>query len=395
MYRAIEKIAAQGKTPFYIYDLNLLRRTLQRLKKYSQQYNFKLHYAIKANYNIPILKLIKKYGFGADCVSGNEIRIAKKIGFDMQKVVFAGVGKTDAEIIYGLKNDIFSFNSESIQEIEVIDYWAKRFGKKANISLRINPNVDSLTHKYLTTGTKENKFGINESNFELLISTLQNLKNIEVIGLHFHIGSQILNLRIYEKLCSKANQINDYFFAKGFNIRHLNMGGGLGVDYQNPEDNSIADFEHFFEIFAQNLRPKPHQTVHFELGRAIVAQSGNLITRVLYVKKGETKNFAVVDAGMTDLIRPALYNSFHKIQNIRNSQNSDFYEVVGPVCETSDFLGQNIFLPKTERGDLLIVKSTGAYGQVMNIHYNLRKSTNTFYFYNNKILTFKKKTTCQ
>ena len=391
MHRTIEEIAKKGKTPFYYYDLNLLDTTLKIVENYSKKYDYKVHYAIKANYNIPILKLIKKHNFGADCVSGNEIKIAKKIGFSMQDVVFAGVGKTDKEIIYGLKNKIFSFNSESIQEIEVINYWAKKLHTNAKISLRINPNVNPNTHKYLTTGTKENKFGINESDFELLISKLEFLKNVEVIGLHFHIGSQITNLKIYEELCYKANEINNYFETKGLNIKHLNMGGGLGIDYQNPEQNLIPDFRLFFDTFSKNLKVKAHQTVHFELGRSIVGQSGNLITKVLYIKNGKTKNFAVVDAGMTDLLRPALYNSFHKIENLNKSENKISYDIVGPVCETSDFLGKNILLPETKRNDLLIVKSTGAYGQAMNTNYNLRKNTNAYYFYKNKIWTYNHK----
>lgn len=387
MYSAINSLLKNGQTPFYFYDLNLLESTLTEIKKQSSKYDFKIHYAIKANYNLPILKLIKKHNFGVDCVSANEIRMAKKVGFVMNDVVFAGVGKTDEEIIYGISNNIFSFNSESIEELEVINSWAKKMETKANISLRINPNINSDTHKYLTTGTSENKFGINESEFELLLKKLTNLKNISVIGLHFHIGSQITNMNVYKELCQKANQINDYFEEKGIKIKHLNMGGGLGIDYENPDKHLVPDFESYFKIFAQNLKPKTGQKVHFELGRSVVGQCGNLITKVLYVKTGETKKFAVVDAGMTDLIRPALYNSFHKIESLKYAKDEDFYEIVGPICETSDFLGKNIALPKTVRGDFLIVKSTGAYGQAMNTHYNLRKTTNAYYFYKDKIWT--------
>ncbi len=368
------------KTPFYYYDLNLLQETLTSLNKERSKYNYQIHYAFKANTNPKIIKLIQKNNLGADCVSGNEIKCAIKNGFNPSDIVFAGVGKNDDEINYALEKNIFCFNCESIQELNVINELAKSKNKIASVALRINPNVDAHTHKYITTGLEENKFGINPYEFEEIFEILKTSSNIKLIGLHFHIGSQITNLSVYKNLCMKVNELNFFFFKKGFDLPVINVGGGLGINYQNPDKDSIVDFKTYFKIFNDFLKLRKNQQLHFELGRAIVAQCGSLISKVLYIKNGINTNFAILDAGMTELIRPALYQAFHKIENISsNSENIIKYDVVGPICESSDCFGKSIELPETKRGDLIIIKSTGAYGEVMSSNYNLRPKIKSYF----------------
>ena len=369
-----------SKTPYYLYDLKLLSKTLDSAKKEAEKYNYKIHYALKANSNNEILELINNKGFGADCVSGNEVRKAIEIGFKNQEIAFAGVGKSDEEINTGLENDIFSFNCESIQELEVINELALEKEKIATISLRINPNVNAYTHHYITTGLEENKFGINMWEMETILDKLPVLKNIKIKGLHFHIGSQITSLEPFKNLCIRVNEINNWFTERNINLEHLNLGGGLGIDYQNPDKNPIPNFEAFFGLFNQFLEPKPQQEIHFELGRSLVGNCGSLISKVLYIKEGVKTNFAILDAGMTELIRPALYQSHHKIKNISSQEiETKFYDVVGPICESSDCFGKKIELKTTKRGDLIKIYSTGAYGEVMASRYNLREETRAIY----------------
>jgi diaminopimelate decarboxylase len=360
------------KTPFYWYDMDLLRRTLQEVKSNVSRYGYHVHYAVKANGNLPILKVMKEFGIGTDCVSGNEVLQSIKAGIDPMKVVFAGVGKSDEEMLIGLKHNIFCFNCESIPELEVLNKLALENGKKARVALRINPNVTVSTHHYITTGLEENKFGINQWEFEDVLAALERLPNLELIGLHFHIGSQILDLQDFRGLCVRVNEIQEWFYARKIIVDHINVGGGLGVNYQQPEKEPMPDFEGYFRIFHETLKLRPKQTLHFELGRALVAQCGSLITKVLYVKNGVQTKFAIVDAGMTELIRPALYQAVHKIENLSSQLPSEKYDVVGPICESSDCFVKAIDLPKTQRGDLLAIRSAGAYGEAMASQYNLR-----------------------
>src|SRR5690606_140136 len=333
-----------------------------------------------ANANLPILEKIKTYGLGADCVSGNEILKAKECGFSPQKIVFAGVGKSDEEINIALDNDIFCLNCESIPEIEVINELAKQKNKTAAIALRINPNVNAKTHHYITTGLEENKFGINLWELEEVLKTLEVSKNIKLIGLHFHIGSQITDLTVFKGLCLRVNEIQEWFYNHHIIVDHINVGGGLGINYENPEINTIPDYKTFFKLFNDILKLRPNQHLHFELGRAIVAQCGSLISKVLYVKKGIKTNFAIIDAGMTELIRPALYQATHKISNLTtNSKTICRYDVVGPICESSDCFAKALDLPETQRGDLLSIHSAGAYGEVMASSYNLRDIVKSYY----------------
>ena len=366
-------------TPFYYYDLDLLTATLSSCSKEAGKYGFYLHYALKANSNSRILALISSSGYGADCVSGNEIMEANRNGFDPRQIMFSGVGKTDAEIRLALQLKIKSINVESSQEMEVINGIAMEMGLTADISFRIIPNVDAHTHRYITTGLEENKFGILPWEFDSILDKLKNLKNLRLKGLHFHIGSQITDLDIYKSLCHRVNEINAWFIGNQVFPEIINLGGGLGIDYGDPEKNRIPDFSSYFRVFKNFIELQGKQELHFEPGRAIVGQCGSLITKVLFVKKGVNTWFAIVDAGMNDLIRPALYQSYHKIENITSVEKFEKYDVVGPICESSDCFGKALPLAGTHRNDLLAIRSTGAYGQTMASQYNLRSPAATVY----------------
>jgi len=373
----------QLETPFYYYDLNLLQQTVTACQNAASAYGYHVHYALKANFNTRVLQTVQAAGMGADCVSGNEVKAAIAHGFDKGKVVFAGVGKSDREINAALDADIFCFNVESVQELLVINDLAGAKGKTARVAIRINPNVDAHTHHYITTGLEENKFGINTWQLEDVVFTLRNCANLEFTGIHFHVGSQITNLDVFKKLCEKVNELHNWFEHQNMPIKVLNVGGGLGVDYYNPDENPVCDFESYFKIFADNLTVKEGQEVHFELGRALVAQSASLISRVLYVKNGQKKNFLVLDAGMTELIRPMLYQAYHHIENLTKQESvSDAtinYDVVGPICESTDCFRTDLALPESHRGDLIAIRTAGAYGEVMASGYNLRDRVQSVY----------------
>lgn len=363
------------QTPYYQYNLNRLEQTLCAVEKYSSLIpNAHVHYAIKANANPLLLSTIVKHNMGVDCVSGGEIQAAINAGFAPSSIVFAGVGKADWEIDLALDHEISCFNVESEAELEIIQERAALKGSTAHVALRVNPNVDAHTHVNITTGLAENKFGIEIPMLEAIINRCNSMKNICFCGLHFHIGSQILDAEPFTTLCHKINELQSSLKQKGIKVKSINVGGGLGIDYINPEENPIPNFEQYFRIFKENLKLEEEQHLHFELGRAIVAQCGRLITKVLYVKQGTTKQFAIVDAGMTDLIRPALYDAYHKIINISSqSTEVETYDVVGPICESSDVFAKDITLPQTKRGDLIAILSAGAYGEVMASMYNCRK----------------------
>jgi diaminopimelate decarboxylase len=362
------------QTPFYYYDVDLLKQTVKTAKTEAQKRGYILHYALKANANPKLLKIIFDAGFGADCVSGNEIFRALEEGAKQETIAFAGVGKSDLDIKIGLYNNILVFNCESIPEIENINELARWKGLKVyNIGIRINPDVDAKTHEYISTGKKENKFGISAWDFEKIIEKLKKLQSIRLTSLHFHIGSQITDMNVFAELCQRVNHFNQWFKDRGFELEHISVGGGLGVDYQDPDKNLIPDFATYFSVFEQNLKLFPGQKLHFEPGRSIVAQCGSLITRVLYIKEGRTKDFAIVDAGMTDLIRPALYQAHHHIENLSSNGPEKLYDVVGPICESTDFFAKDLLLPETKRGDFIALRSAGAYGEVMASQYNLRE----------------------
>ena len=364
----------QIPTPFYYYDMALLQDTLDEIKRCIAGFPFKVHYAVKANANATILEQIRRAGLGIDCVSGGELAAAISAGFAGNEIAFAGVGKTDKEIAAGIDSDIFCFNVESLPEMEVINEIAASKGKVARIAIRVNPNIDAHTHKYITTGLNENKFGINVPQLDDVVDAALAMQNVELIGLHFHIGSQIRETEPFIMLCEKANELLQHLEARGVKLSIINVGGGLGINYDDPDGDAIAGFDQYCSIFKQHLKLREGQELHFELGRAVVAQCGSLITRVTYVKTGIVKKFIIVDAGMSDLIRPALYQAHHKIENISATGTpTETYDVVGPICESSDCFGTDETLPITHRGDFIALRSAGAYGEIMASRYNCRE----------------------
>ena len=361
------------ETPFYYYDVNVLRETLSCINKEAGKYNnFCVHYAVKANANHKVLTIIRESGLGADCVSGGEIRAAIKAGFPTNKIVYAGVGKTDWEINLGLDYDIFCFNVESVPELEIINELAAAKGKTARVAFRINPNVGAHTHANITTGLAKNKFGISMEDMDKVIDMAGTLPHVKFVGLHFHIGSQILDMGDFVALCNRVNELQEKLYARQIIVEHINVGGGLGIDYAHPNRQAIPNFTEYFATYHKHLKLRPQQTLHFELGRAVVGQCGSLISKVIYVKQGTNKQFAILDAGMTDLIRPALYQAYHKIENITSEEPMETYDVVGPICESSDVFGKAIDLNKAHRGDLFALRSAGAYGEIMASAYNCR-----------------------
>ena len=366
-------------TPFYYYDIELLKETLHIVRNEADKYGYHVHYAVKANANPRILSIIAESGLGADCVSGGEVQAALDAGFPSNKIVYAGVGKADWEINLGLDNDIFCFNVESAAELEVLNELASAKNKIASIALRINPEVDAHTHAKITTGMKENKFGINLSQLGEVLNLLKTLSNVKLIGIHCHIGSQITDMAAFRALAIRINEIQEELEERGIQVENLNFGGGLGIDYHHPNHLSIPAFDNYFAVFNKLVERRPGQQIHFEPGRSIVAQCGTLIAKVLYVKEGETKKFCILDAGFTELIRPAMYDAYHRMENISSDDKVDVYDIVGPICESSDVFGKDIELNKAHRGDLIALRSSGAYGEVMASQYNCRKLPKAYY----------------
>lgn len=369
------KAFAAIETPFYYYDVELLQATLDTVEREVSRYNnFHVHYAIKANFNPRLLEIISKSGIGADCVSGGEVRTALNAGVPADKVVFAGVGKTDKEIAFSLDAGIFCFNVESVPEIEAIERLAAERGVVAQIAVRVNPNVGAHTHANITTGLAENKFGVNYEQLDEVIDVVESMPHLKLVGLHFHIGSQLLVMDDFIALCCRINELQELLLeTRGMVLPHINVGGGLGIRYDFPDKYPIPDFESYFATYANNLKLRPGQHLHFELGRSIVAQCGALITRATYIKNGTCKQFIIVDAGMNDLIRPALYDAYHRIENLVSDKSDGVYDVVGPVCESSDVFCKDRRIPETERGDILAIRSAGAYGEAMAFGYNCRE----------------------
>ncbi|MFK8044164.1 MAG: diaminopimelate decarboxylase [Crocinitomicaceae bacterium] len=361
------------KTPFFTYSLGLLNETLKAVNSASINRGFKVHYAVKANFNPQILGLIQRQGLGADCVSGGEIQWALEAGFKAKDIVFAGVGKTDEEIEYAISNGIGMIHCEGLQEICSVNAIAKKHHKKIEVALRLNPNINANTHAKITTGLSENKFGFSEIEFNKLIDKKHDLCHLNIVGLHFHIGSQIRDMNIFKMLCEKINAYSILFEDQFNDMTYLNVGGGLGINYDSPDSEPIPDFETYFSVFESTLSCKTNN-IHFELGRSIVAQCGQLHTKVLYIKESETKTFGIVDAGMTELLRPALYDAYHQISynGIAFKDDLQPYDIVGPICETSDCLGKAHMLPELKRGDVLVIKSCGAYAESMRLQYNGR-----------------------
>ena len=368
------------QTPFYYYDLDLLRNTLKTLSKELDTKSFKVHYAIKANANNIILEIIKNHGLGIDAVSGNEIKKSLEIGYSNKDIVFAGVGKTDVDINYAINNEIACFNCESLEELEVINTLSLKLNKTSNVSLRLNPNIVSDTHKKITTGTEKNKFGIDINDLHNVLIKMNDLSNLKLSGIHFHLGSQIGNINVFKKLSQIANKTNKRIYEYGILLNHINVGGGLSIDYLNPQKNPLSNFKDYFNIYKENIKLMKNQKLYFELGRSLVGQSGFLISKVLFTKKSYKRNFIILDAGMSELIRPSLYNSYHKILNITSKEMiNKKYDVVGPICESSDVFIKNLKLPTSKRGDLFCIYSSGAYGETMSSNYNLRNNIKSYF----------------
>ncbi|MBO4427583.1 MAG: diaminopimelate decarboxylase [Bacteroidales bacterium] len=365
----LERFASM-RTPFYYYDAALLRRTLEAvLSQVADRPEWRVHYAVKANFNPSLLKIIAGAGLGADCVSGGEIRAALEAGFKPEGIFFAGVGKREDEMVLALEAGIGRFNVESTAELLVLDEVAGRLGRRASVSFRVNPDIGAHTHANITTGLAENKFGIYHSQIEEAIRLAQRLPNVDFRGLHFHIGSQILDMSDFVALCNRINECLRRLALAGIAVDDVNVGGGLGIDYEHPNESPVADFAAYFDVFKRML---PVKRVHFELGRSIVAPCGTLISRVLYVKDGLYKRFAILDGSMTELIRPALYGAYHRIENISSDGPGQEYDVVGPVCESSDVFGKGVSLAECRRGDFIAIRSAGAYGESMASGYNCR-----------------------
>lgn len=381
----VEKFASL-RTPFYYYDLPLLRRTLDKIRECIEPYpQFHVHYAVKANFNGRILQEISRCGFGADCVSGGEVRAALQNGFAPESIVYAGVGKSDEEILLALDAGIARFNVESAAELEVINELALSRGVVAPVSLRVNPDIGAHTHANITTGLAENKFGINYEQLPGVIELADSLPGVEYKGLHFHIGSQILEMDDFVALCNRINVLAEQILrqrrgrlvpaASGVAasvLGDINVGGGLGINYYHPNHLDVAEFSQYFETFARHLKLPEGTPVHFELGRSVVAPCGSLISRVLYIKEGTTRRFAIIDASMTELIRPALYKAYHRVENISSYEPEEVYDVVGPVCESSDVFAKGVSIDKCHRGDFIAIRSAGAYGESMSSQYNCR-----------------------
>lgn len=371
------------ETPVYYYDLNLLRRTLDVIKKAVPEDQIRVHYAVKACNAPEILKEIRKQGFGATCASGGELEAALEAGIKPEKIILSGMAKTDHDIVMALKKEIFCFNVESIQELEVINHLAGQKKKKARVCLRVNPHVESQSLDRISTAMSDSRFGIRMSELDTAMRQCVSMANVEFLGLDFHIGSQILTMEPFEQLCERINRLvesveqiaytDEHLCTTHVVVRHINVGGGLGVNYEDPNGSPIPDFDSYFEVFRRHLHLREDQTLHFEPGRAMVAQCGSLLTRVLYVKSGGEKTYVMLDAGMTDLIRPAMYGSYHHIENLSNPSGEDkIYDIVGPICEPSDVFQSGYAMSKTTRGDLLAIRSAGAYGEVKASAYTLR-----------------------
>ncbi len=369
------------ETPFYYYDMGLLRETLATALREAAKYdNFHIHYAVKANFNPMILAAMREQGIGADCVSGGEVKAALAAGIPAEKIVFAGVGKTDREIADALDAGIFCFNIESIPEVQAIEELAALRGKVAQVAVRVNPNVAAHTHANITTGLAENKFGINYEQLDEVIDCIGECEHLTLIGLHFHIGSQILVMDDFVELCSRVNELQEQLREKrGLVLPHINVGGGLGIRYDEPDECAVPDFAAYFAVYANNLKLEKGQTAHFELGRSLVGQCGSLITRVTYIKRGTCKQFAIVDAGMNDLVRPAMYGAYHKIENLSSCGTCEKYDVVGPICESSDVFCKDVELPCSKRGDIFAIRSAGAYGEAMAFGYNCRSLPKAYF----------------
>ena len=383
------EISKTRQTPFYLYSENIIKNNYN---SYSESFGDQSHnicYSVKANSNLSILSLLAKLGSGFDIVSGGELTRVLMAGGDPAKIVFSGVGKTEEEIIQALDNNIMCFNVESKDELYTINKIAKQKNKKANISFRVNPAINVNTHPYITTGMRDNKFGIDQSDILSLYKDASMLDGISIAGIDFHIGSQIMELEPYLESLVKIITIADDLNASGIPLKHIDIGGGLGISY---EGEPIVDKKVYISEIIKIIGDRKLSLV-IEPGRSIVGEAGLLITKIINIKESSTKSFAITDAGMNDMLRPPLYEAFHSIiEVVNNSIGKTAYDVVGPICETADFLGKDRKL-SIAQGDFLAVENVGAYGFVLSSNYNTRPKIDEYIILNNKVKKIRKRDT--
>ena len=376
----LEELSKGITTPFYLYSENLIK---QNIKEYISQSNDKtlFCYSVKANSNLSILKLIASQGMGFDVVSMGELYRVIKAGCDTKKVVYSGVGKTRAEIRYALENNILCFNVESEGELFVINDEASAMGTTANISIRVNPDVAVESHPYISTGLKDNKFGVTYKNALSLYIKASKLSSLNIIGIDFHIGSQITSIQPFIDSIKSIRSLVSDLKKENINITHIDVGGGLGISYEGEDIVRKADY---IKEITDSLRDL-NVNILFEPGRSVIGDCGLLVTQIQYIKESETKNFMIVDASMSELIRPPLYNAFHKITPIlKRDKSHKKYDIVGPVCESADFLGKERSM-NSEVYDLLVIEDVGAYGFVLSSNYNTRPKPSEYIITNGSI----------
>lgn len=366
----IETIANEVQTPFYLYSYDVLVSAYESYKHAFSKMETLICYAAKTNSNLAILNILFQKGAGIDVVSGGELFKALKAGFPPQKIVFNGNGKTKQELEYALENDLLMINVDSIEELSLLDSIAKEKGKKPKIAIRINPDINPLTHPYIATGLSKSKFGV--SNHEIKEAYIQASKarNLEVVGIHCHIGSQITHPNLFLEALNKILKLAEELKSLGINIEYLNLGGGLGIRYH---DEDVATIQDLAEILLPHIINTNYKLI-LEPGRSIVGEAGILVTKINYIKKGFHKYFIVVDAAMNDLIRPAFYKSYHRIIPVIETGELEGLtaDIVGPICEDGDFFARDRLLPKPNIGDLLAILDAGAYGFAMSSNYNMR-----------------------
>jgi len=365
----VKAIAKKTGTPVYIYSKRTIVEHFRKIDSAFSGVDHLICYSLKANANMGIIKTLQKEGCGADIVSGGELYKALKAGISPAKIVYAGVGKTKEELENAIKNRIFMFNIESLPEAARISSVAVKLNKIAEVAIRINPDVDADTHRHITTGKKENKFGLNISKAKEIFKVIAGLKNLKVTGIHTHIGSQITTVEPYVLTLKKVITLRQELLKLGIVISRLNIGGGLGIIYKDETPSTPAAFA---DKVLPLLKPLGVKVI-LEPGRFIVGNAGILVAEVQYIKKGEVKNYIILDAGMNDLIRPSLYDAFHNIVAVNKRLGRIKADVVGPICESSDYFGKNRLLPKVKEGDYLAIMSAGAYGFSMASNYNCRR----------------------
>ena len=359
------------ESPVYVYDLDGLSK---RVKDFTSVLpaNTDVHYALKANCNINVLKIIKENGLGLDVVSGGELKQGLEAGFLASDIVFSGVGKTVKELELAINEGVKQINVESVQELERISFLAQKMNKKVNVAFRMNPDVDAKTHPYITTGFRENKFGMDFLEISTLLEILKQNKNVELSGLTMHIGSQLRDIQPMEDASKRLLSLWDELIADGYKLKTLDLGGGLGIDYKDEESSDLANINLYGEMLKSLLKDFKGKII-LEPGRILVARYGVLITKIQYIKENQFKNFAIVDTGMHHLMRPCLYQAYHRILPLKldlSDSEEKLYDIVGPICESSDTIGKDRLMGHLRQDDYLAVCDVGAYGHVMSNNYN-------------------------